>query len=169
MIKRSANSDRRPRRGFTLMEMMIVALLTGLVAMITAQFWRFFATERQDMTHRILASQELAVALEGITTDIGAAVGASVLADDRILLCKDAGPTPDGEADWGAPDVLVEYTLNEGKLFREEGASGTSIAIADGVTAFEIDDAGEDVYDITVAVQFGEVERMATIHWSYGL
>ena len=169
MTPRPANIDRQPGRGFTLLEMMIVAVLTGMVAMVTAQFWRFFASERQDMTNRILAAQELAVALEGITTDFGAAVGASVIGDDRILLCKDAGPTPNGEADWAPPDVLVEYTLSEGKLFREEGASGSSIAIADGVTAFEIDDVGEDTYDITVAVQFGDVERMATVHWSYGL
>ncbi len=157
------------RHGFTLLELMVVSVLMGLMAMITAQFWRFYAVERKDLTTRVRASQELSLALEGLTSDIGAAVGASILEDDRVLLCKDGGPTPNGEADWGSPDALVEYVLTDGKLYREDQSTGTRIVVAEGVTTFFVQETGDNLYTITVVVQFDDLERQATINWSLEL
>ena len=67
----------RTRRGFTLMELMSGSVLMGMVAMITAQFWRFHTVQRDDLVSRVRASQELALALEALSTDLGSAVGAS--------------------------------------------------------------------------------------------
>lgn len=152
--------------GFTLAELLIVSVLMMGLAMVTAKVWRFLSADMADLAARVRLNQELRFAVEGLREDMGAAVGATPVGAGGVLLCKDGGATPNGVADWVEPDIVVEYYLFDGKLFRLDQSSGTEIVIADDVSGFTIEDVTASLMRMVVEVQRSGVTRQATLMWS---
>ena len=156
----------RPAHGFTLVELLVVSVLMASVTLITAQMSQYFSEDMTSLAARARAVRELRFAVHGICDDLGATVGAIVVAEDRIRLCKDDGDDPNGQADWVPPDVMVEYYLSDGQLVRYEPASGSQIVIADSVSQFAVRNITDTVFEIIVAVARSDIERRVTLMWS---
>ena len=146
--------------GFTLLELLVAAMLSIGLAMITAQFWVYFSRQLGDLKARARAAQELRFAVDTMSRDMGAAVGATPIGSDGVLICKDDGDA-NGVAEWGDPDKLIRYTLVGGQLVREDQASGVEIVVVDNVSVFAVEDVSASVLQMTIAVERGDVSRQA--------
>lgn len=154
-------------RAFTLVELLVVSVLMTVLTLMTAQVWRYFSTEMKDLAGRARVAQELRFAMESICEDMGATVGAIVVEEGRIRLCKDAGDEPDGVANWAFPDIMVEYYLDGTQLVRDDTSSGSQIVMADSVSAFAVQDiSGGTVVQMDVEMTRGDVSRQITLMWS---
>ena len=159
---------RRTRRaaGFTLAELLLASVLMMGVSVVIAQTWRYLAVDIIDLRTRVRLSQELRIAFESISQDMGAVVGATPVGGDSMLLCQDSGKTPNGQADWGEPDIVVQYYISDGKLIRNDQSTGTEIVIASDVSNFTVENLTDSVLLMIVEVQRGGVTRKATFIWS---
>ena len=160
-------SDRRTDRctGFTLLELLIAAMLSIGLAMVTAQFWVYFSRQLGDLKARARVAQELRFAVDTMARDMGAAVGATPIGSDGVLVCKDDGDA-NGLAEWAAPDKLIRYSLVDGQLVREDQTSGVEIVVADNVSVFAVEDVSASVLQMTITVERGDVSRQAAMLWS---
>ncbi len=134
--------DKRSRhhgRAFTLVELLVTAVIMTMLTLMTAQVWRYFSVEMTNLAARARVAQELRFAMESICEDLGATVGAVIVEPDRVRLCKDAGAQPDGVANWAPPDIMVEYYLVGTQLIRYDTSSGSQIVMADSVNRFHVD------------------------------
>jgi len=157
---------RKPRcAGFTLLELLVAAMLTILLTMIVAQAWRHLSVGLADSAARTRCGQELRLALNSLSRDLGIAVAATPLEAGRILLCLDGGDEPNGLADWAEPDESVEYVLRGGHLLRRQTQTGQEFVVAADVGDFAIRNIGGTV-ELTLRVQRGAVQRQASLTWS---
>jgi hypothetical protein len=152
--------------GFTLGELLVVSIvMTGLTLMI-AQTWRYLAVDIVELRARARLSQELHIAFESLAEDMGAVVGAAPMGSDGVLLCRDSGKTPNGLADWGEPDIVVQYYLLDGKLIRADQSTGTEIVIAGDVSSFAVENLAGSLLRMVLEVQHSGISRQVTFMWS---
>jgi len=159
----ASSADRRGK-GFTLLELLIVSVLMVGVMALTAEMWRYFSVGLVDLNARSKALEELRLAVETISTDMGSAVGATTVGDDRIVFCKDGGEY-NGHADWAPPDKLVEYYLADGQLVRYDCSDGSQVTAA-RVTGFEVENVTETLLRIAIRFDSADVSREITLMWS---
>lgn len=152
--------------GFTLAELLLVSVLMMGVSMVTAQTWRYLGVDIVNLRNRVRLSQELRIAVESISRDMGAVVGATPVDGDSVLLCQDGGKTPNGQADWGKPDIVLQYYVSDGKLIRKDQSTGTEIVIASDVSNFTVEYLTGSVLRMIVEVQRRDVARKVTFIWS---
>ena len=152
--------------GFTLLELLIASGLSIGLTLIAAQFCGYFLANVTDLNARARAAQELRFAVSSITRDMGPAVGATVMAGNQVLLCKDGGDVPDGVADWAPPDTLILYSWVDGQLLRQDQSTGVEIVVADDVSAFAVEDVAPSVLQISITVQRRDLSRQASLLWS---
>ena len=152
--------------GFTLAELLLVSVLMMGVSVVTAQTWRYLAVDIIDLRTRARLSQELRIAVESVSQDMGSVVGATPVDGNSILLCQDSGTTPDGQADWGSPDIVVQYYVADRKLIRKDQSTATEIVIAGDVSSFTVENLTGTVVRMIIEVQRGDVTRKATFIWS---
>jgi len=148
---------KHPDGGFTLLELLVVSMLMTLVALMTAQMWRYFSAESRNLTDRTAAAQELRLAIESIRQDMGNVLWASPMSGDRLLIAR-----PDG----GAEERILVYSIQEGKLVRYDPVTGAEMPVAVGVAGFSAEDLTESVLRLEVTVQRGRITRNATMLWS---
>jgi prepilin-type N-terminal cleavage/methylation domain-containing protein len=165
----SRHSTKRPRtrrEGFTLLELLVVSVLMVGVTLMAAQFWASFSRDMVDMAARTITAQELRFVLSGLSEDFGACVGAVGMEDGRLVLCKDAGQYPNGIADWGSPDTLVEYSLSGKQLRRFDQSTGDEMTMADSVSNLQVEDVSASVVQVTVEIRRAGITREAVLLWS---
>ena len=151
--------------GFTLLELLIAAMLSIGLMLIAGQFWGYFSRQLSDINARARAAQELRFAVSSITQDMGPAVGAVPVGSDGVLLCKDGGDA-NGLPEWAEPDGLVSYSLVGGQLVRQDQSSGVSIVVADNVSVFAVEDVSPTVLRMTIAIQRADITRQVSLLWS---
>lgn len=164
MTKPNIKPNRRFRSGFTLNELLIVALLMIMVAMMIAQFWKTYSFNLLQYTARVTIATEAKLALQSLAMDFGSAVGLAKIDDNHILICCDSGDYPDGVANWAEPDNLIEYYINNSKLYRYDQSSGIDTVIAaitDSIDAQQTDDQ----WQITVGLQGYENSKQLVLNW----
>ena len=161
-------ADRPPHKakGFTFVELLLVSILMTGVTVLIAQTWRYLAVDILDLRARARLSQELRIAAESISQDMGAVVAATPVGGDSVLLCQDSGPTPNGLADWADPDIVVQYYLSGGKLIRANQSAGTEIVIAGDVSSFTVENLAGSLVRMILEVQRRGVTRQVTFLWS---
>ena len=151
---------------FTLLELLIASVLSIGLTLIAAQFWGYFSVSLTELNDRARLAQEMRFAVEGLTQDFGTTVGASVMAADEVLLCRDGGNVPNGSPDWAPPDTLVRYSLISGQLVRQDLSSGVSLAVADNVSVFAVQDVTASVLRMDITVLRGDISRQVSLLWS---
>jgi hypothetical protein len=119
-----------------------------------------------NLSSRAKAAEEMRFVVENISRDFGPAVGAMVFGDDQLLICQDSGKTPNGLADWGEPDVIVEYYISNDQLRRFDRTAGTEITMGDGISVFLVEVMPDSSMHIMVELQQDEVVRQATFVWN---
>jgi type II secretory pathway pseudopilin PulG len=163
--KLSLISCGKTAKGFTLLELLVVSILTIIVGLITAQFWMWFSPSLNDLVGRWHLLREGRTATLILASDFGSAVGATPVGENRIILCKDAGDNPNGIADWAAPDVLVDYYLTGGTLVRND-SSGGEFAVADGVSGFTVESIPPSSIKMTLDLRSSTAARQLVFYWN---
>ncbi len=124
------------RKGFTILELLVVSILMVIVMMIITQFWRWIMPSITEMSARWQILRENRIAMQNLASDFGSAVGFIIVGTDRFLLCQDSGDLPNGLADWASPDILVDYSIVNNKLLRSDLSTGMESNIAECISNF---------------------------------
>ena len=144
--------------GFTLLELLVVSiLLVGLTTM-TAQLWQHFSAQAADIAGRAVAAQELKLALESLSDDLGSVVWATPTATNGLQICR---KVPGGQS-----NVIVEYSLSSQRLIRKDLSVGVGVPVADNVSGFVASDVTSSVLRVVVSVTAKDLTREATLFWS---
>jgi hypothetical protein len=152
--------------GFTLLELLVVSMLMVSVVVMTARFWRTLSLSMSDLTARAKMAEEMRFLVENISRDFGPAVGAAVFDGDQLLICQDGGDNPNGLADWGEPDVIVEYFISNGQLRRFDRSAATESTVGDSISTFVAEKMPNSSIQLMVELQQDDVVRHATFTWS---
>ena len=141
----------RRQTGFTLIEVMVVTTTMAFLSMLIAGIWAGLVRSSTDTIAQARLVSAAQFALESFRRDLagnlpedqsgaklqGMMVGTLVTADDRLLLCFDGEPMNE-TADWAAPDTVIVYEVQAGRLMRADQQSGTDFVVADNVTDFSV-------------------------------
>jgi hypothetical protein len=69
-------------------------------------------------------------------------VGRMQPSSSQLWLCFDGGASPNGTADWAAPDTVIAYELDGGAFVRRDETAGTRFVVAQNVALFAVEDLG---------------------------
>jgi prepilin-type N-terminal cleavage/methylation domain-containing protein len=156
----------RTKKGFTILELMIVSILMVIVVMITNQFWAWFSPCVVDIIARGHTLREARMAMRSLADDFGAAVGAAPVGNDRLTICKDGGNPPNGQADWFTPDVMIDYFIVDNSLYRRDVSAGAEFAVADSISGFTVEQLSPTLIRITLDLTCRDFNRQLTFMWS---
>jgi type II secretory pathway pseudopilin PulG len=163
-ISKSLTPRCKTAKAFTLLELLVVSILMTIVFMIIAQFWKWFSPSLNDMIGRWHLLRESKLATQILAQDFGSTVGAMIVGENELALCKDTGNPPNGVADWST-DTRVDYYLSGDKLMRSELDAGANFAIADGVSGFTVESV-PPVIRITLDLQSSTASRQLVFYWN---
>jgi type II secretory pathway pseudopilin PulG len=160
-MNRAAIHLRHARRGFTLMELLVVGMLGTMVLAMIANVWRWYGhSVAQQQTVTMLA-QELKLASEAIAQDYGYAL-ASRTTDGAQLEMDIDGPAQEGTADWGAPDTVILYAVVSGQLVRTDSLTGAEVPIAGHMDAMEMSTVSGHL-EVKLTAKFRHDEQAITL------
>jgi prepilin-type N-terminal cleavage/methylation domain-containing protein len=121
---------RPPRRGFSLVELMVAIMLSSILLMYVAGIWQSYARSAAFTVASARVSAEARIALAALKHDFGGSLEESptgtpsaallvgrLVTGGQLLLCYDMPPL-NGQADWAAPDRVVTYSLDGDSLVR---------------------------------------------------
>ena len=152
---------RHHHRAFSLVEVLVVSALTTILATILASLWSGLGRPLVDASARAHIAQDANLAAAALARDFGGSLTNSEdrlggLADGRLVgrmqpdssvlrLCFDGGVSPDGLAQWGDPDTVITYEVQDGNLVRWDERAGTTFVVARNVQQLELEDLGTGV------------------------
>jgi type II secretory pathway pseudopilin PulG len=173
-------SSKKPRlrTAFTLVEVLVAGSLMALLSMLLASVWSGFGRPMVEAAARAQIAQDANLAAASLARDFGGslanaegrlggiAVGKLVgrmQPDGAVLrLCFDGGPAPDGVAEWGDPDTVITYQIQDGNLVRWDEQSGTVFTVARNVQEWHLDDQGTGV-EIRLTFSYRNMTRTYTL------
>jgi prepilin-type N-terminal cleavage/methylation domain-containing protein len=154
------NTRRVQPHGFTLVEVLIVSVLMAFLAMLLAETWSGLGRPFVEMSVRSRLASEASHARAALARDLGgclsnnagriggkldaAFVGRLQPGGSQLWLCFDGGATPNGTADWAAPDTVISYEVDGTALVRRDQTAGTSFIVAQNVGSFIVEDLGAE-------------------------
>ncbi len=160
--------------GFTLLETTVVSALMSVLVLALAAAWSGFARPTADVISRCRVAQEANRAALCLAEDLGGSlpgaitgnwaagrgVGRMVVNLTELWLCFDGGPSPNGIADWAAPDTVITYKLDgpSGNLIRLDQSTGVYWTVARNVSTLTVENLGSDIR-ITMTVRDRKITR----------
>jgi type II secretory pathway component PulJ len=164
--------------GFTLLETLLVAGLMSLLVLLISAGWAGFGGPTVDALVRCKVAQEARLAVAALSADLGgypatgqgrpgtvaqsAFVGRQQPGGSQLWLCFDGGTNPNGLADWGPPDTVIVYQVQNGCLVRQDQAAGTSFTVARYVTGFTAQDLGGGQVQLQLTFTYRAITRTYT-------
>lgn len=163
------SSKKSSRRGFSLVEVTVSSGLLVLLSVQIANTWVGLGRPLLETIYRCRIAEEAHMALSCLARDLGGCLpgdeGASGRKNQNLLvgrtqpggselwLCFDGSSSPNGSADWLAPDTVISYALVDNALVRTNQADGTEYVVARHVEGFQVSDVGggEVTIDLTFA------------------
>lgn len=159
----------RPRRGFTVLELSVATGLLALLAILIGNVWVGFGRPAAEAARRARRATEAGLAAAALAADLGGNladesgqrlegkallrfVGRQEPGETQLWLCFDGGTSPNGVADWGAPDTVIVYQVEAGVLVRQDLAANTSRAVAGDVAGFAAVDLGNVRVQLTLTL-----------------
>src|SRR5205809_2092036 len=124
---------RAARSGFTLLELLVVAMLGVLVITFISNAWRWYLHAVKEMQVSAHLNRELKLAADAIAQDFGPSFAART--PDGATLQFDFDDDSNAAAQWAAPDTVVEYVVQSGKLVRRNLATGAEVPLASNISA----------------------------------
>ena len=167
-----------PRRsGFTLLEATIVSALMAFLALFASVAWSGFGRPAADIAEHCRVAQEANLAVASLTRDLCGSlaedrtgnkkkfkfVGRMQPANAQLRLCFDDGPSPNGLADWGSPDIIITYEVQSNKLIRWNETSGTTFTVARDVDTFEATDQGGGKVELKLTFKYRKITQTYTL------
>jgi prepilin-type N-terminal cleavage/methylation domain-containing protein len=135
-----ARNHRHHRSGFTLLELLVVAMLGTLVITMTANVWRWYGRSIKSMQVSAQLDKELKMAAQAIAADYGPAL--AVRTTDGSDLQFDCDTDSNSSAQWTTPDTVIEYTISGGMLIRRDLSTGIEIPMARNISALSAELVG---------------------------
>jgi prepilin-type N-terminal cleavage/methylation domain-containing protein len=153
------------RRGFTVVELIVVSMLTTILAVILSSIWRGLCIPALDASARCRIALEANPAAASLARDLGGSladpagrpggandgryVGRVLTPPSTLRLCFHGGTSADMTPRWAAPDTVISYQLQGDQLIRTNEATGVAVTIASSLSALEIaplpDGSGLDI------------------------
>ncbi len=164
------------RSAFTLVELLVVAMLTTLLAMLLASVWSGLGRPISDALASAHITQEANLAAAALARDFGGSlpessarlgyavdgqwVGRMQPGGTELRLCFD-GPVSDGVAQWAPPDTVIDYYVQGGRLIRANESDGSTFVVARHVTHLDLVDEGASV-QIRLTFAFRQLTKTYT-------
>ena len=169
---------RRDRRGFTLVEILIVSGLLVLLAVLIADAWAGLGRPLVDVAIQCRLAQEANAAAACFARDLCGSladtqgrlgtkaacqfVGRMQPGNQQLWLCFDGGTNPNGTANWGPPDTVISYQVAGNTLVRWNQTAGTTFTVAHDVTNLYVQDLGGGQVQITLTFQYRNLTQSYT-------
>lgn len=161
--------------GFTVVEVAVVGMLMSLLVLLISGAWTGPGRSSADAIVRCRVLQEANLAIESLTRDFGGSlpeqiqgekqsgrfVGRVVVDNSRLRLCFDGQPV-NAKADWGAPDTVIVYQVQEGRLVRSNQQTATAFVTADNVDQMQLTEQADGV-TIELTFNYRDLTRTYTI------
>ena len=138
------------RFAFTLVEVMVATAITAFLFLMMSGMWRGLMGSMNDSLTDARISQEAHFVLEIMRRDLGGflpgkekeerdenkLVGLLATGSKQLMLCFDDDKA-DGEPEWGNPDTVIVYEVQDEQLLRiEQTDKGKFIVVANNITDF---------------------------------
>ncbi len=173
MMKRAAL---RHRRGFTLVEVLVCGTLSTMLAVLLSTTWRGLGRPVVDAMASARIVQEAQLAATSLARDFGGSlaesagrlggptdlqwVGRMQPGGTELRLCFD-GTGFNGLPEWGTPDTVIRYFVDDGKLIRWNETTDTMFVVANLVEEMEVVDLGSAV-QIRITFSYRNLTRAYT-------
>jgi len=131
-IHQYRQSRRRRRSGFTLLELLVVAMLGAIMITLISNVWRWYARSTNKIQIAAHLERELRLASDAIASDFGPSLAARTVDGANVQFDYDADAS--ATAQWDAPDTVVEYVVQANRLVRRDLASGNEIPVASNIS-----------------------------------
>lgn len=169
------HGPRRRSNGFTLLEVMVVGIVMGFLALILSGAWAGFGRPSADAIVRCRVAQEANMASACLARDFGGGlpdqitggkqagrlVGALAVDDSQLWLCFDGDPA-NGEADWGSSDTVVTYDVQDNGLVRSNQQTETKFLAASNVEQMQVSQTKEEI-QIDLMFTYRDMTRTYTV------
>jgi len=159
-----------------LIEVTISTTLVVMLSMLLSNAWTGLGRPLLKNAARCRIAQEADLALACLARDLGGTlpegasggkpssqfVGWTHPGGNDLLLCFDSKSTPNGVADWAAPDTVIFYSVVANALVRSNELTGTDYVAAQNLESLNIQDLGGDL-QITLAFAYRGVSLTYTL------
>jgi type II secretory pathway component PulJ len=141
--------------------MTVCAALMALLAVIMARVWYGVVRPTANLAARARINEEATLAVDALARDLGGYlsdtdgrtgsssiyrfVGRMQPDNSQLWLCFDGGDSPNGDADWDDPDIVIIYQLQGSSLVRHNQTTGTDFIVARYVDSLQLLDLGDRV------------------------
>ena len=156
---------------------MVSGLMVLLVSLL-GQMWSGLGRPTADVAARCRVAHEARLSSAALSRDLGGSldcpagragrkalgklVGRLQPNGSELWLCFDGGAAPNGTADWAAPDTVIVYQVQSGRLVRWDQAANTTFTVARHVDALVVQDLGDRV-KISLTFRYRGVSRTYTL------
>lgn len=161
------------RRGFSLLETLIVSTFMGFLAVLISTTWSAFIRPTVEVAQRSRIAQEANLAVASLSRDLAGSladnpagsvstfrlVGRMQPDNSRLRLCFDGGATPNGTADWSDPDTIITYYVDSHQLIRWDENAGTTFNVAKDIDNLYVEDLGDGTVLIRMTFQFRSISQ----------
>ena len=158
----AARRRSRCRGGFTLLELLVVAMLGVIVMTFISNAWRWYARGVNDVQVTAQLMRELRLAAETIAQDHGPAVAARTVDGTSVQFDFDS-TGGDGTAQWGAPDTVIEYAVQGSQLVRKTLGTVEMLPLADHITDLQAEIVGGKL-QVHLTAGYRDKEQELTLH-----
>jgi hypothetical protein len=166
------------RRGFSLAELSVTSVLMVMLTAVLANAWTGLGQPLLQTMHRGRLALESNLAAACLARDLGGClpgdqgvvgrksnyvlVGRTQPGGIELWLCFDGGNSPNGVADWVAPDVVITYSVVDNTLVRSDQSTGTVFVVAKHVQSLALADLGGQV-EITLTFAYRNASQTYTL------
>jgi prepilin-type N-terminal cleavage/methylation domain-containing protein len=131
---------RYARGGFTLLELLVVAMLGAILITFISNAWCWYARSANHIQVTAHLERELRLAADAIAADFGPSLAARTV--DGAQVQFDFDNDSNSAAQWDTPDTVVEYIVQNGSLVRRDLASGNEIPMASNISDVTAENVG---------------------------
>lgn len=140
---RMPDTPRRARAesGHTLLELLVVMIIMGVIMTLMTDAFRPLDQGTISLRDRAHAMNELRMAVDALTADLGTAVEIDVKRGRTLVITQMRSVLSLDARSLAQSVTQVRWELHEGDLMREDTSSPSPIVIARGLTLFEFSSA----------------------------
>ena len=154
----------RRRAGFTLLELVVVLMVTGLVFLLAGALQSSYGRRSAELLDRARAARDLQPAVEAVREDAGGAVAFQRWSPSAVRILRDGAPLAAIGQPLQGGDAGVQYELVGDALVRSDLEFGGSWVAATGLTAFDVVETGVQV-ELRLAAGSGDEAKEVFLRW----